>query len=238
MVQFWTLWLLFCCEVDERNVRNSWSVHWDGKQMLFLILFFFFPVQKEKAHGQNGGIQASWEGVLWRGPPVETNAAVWRASGLQHWPSPISLNRSGRQTHKIYPLILLMLMCKFLLGGRQIEWWRLIQVPGWYEKAFLSAEETQTNNWYKVSTQLMVLRENCCGLSLISYFFLFPNSSVEVGHLSSSREPPLLFDPWPPPGEALPRQQGPPHQGDPGVPRQRCLRAKYHIQVRKQTSGQ
>lgn len=36
---------------------------------------------------------------------------------------------------------------------------------------------------------------NRCCLSLVYCFFLFPNSSVEVGHLSSSREPPLLFDP-------------------------------------------
>lgn len=41
-----------------------------------IIPDLLFSVQKEKARGQNGGIQASWEGVLWRGPPVEMSPAV------------------------------------------------------------------------------------------------------------------------------------------------------------------
>lgn len=53
----------------------------------------FFCVQREKAHGQKGGTQASWEGDPWREPPVEMNHAVWQALDQQRWPSPTSSNR-------------------------------------------------------------------------------------------------------------------------------------------------
>lgn len=36
-----------------------------------------------------------------------------------------------------------------VLGGWQTEWWRLVQVPSRYEKAFFSAEEAQTHHRYK-----------------------------------------------------------------------------------------
>lgn len=37
-----------------------------------------------------------------------------------------------------------------VLGGWQTEWWRLVQVPSRYEKAFFSAEEAQTHHRYNM----------------------------------------------------------------------------------------
>lgn len=58
--------LLVARQIGEMHERNA----------KLKTLKCFFSLQREKAHGQNGGTRASWEGVPWRGPPVETSLAV------------------------------------------------------------------------------------------------------------------------------------------------------------------
>lgn len=72
MVYFSTLCLFFVA----REIKEMHLISHSLGRKTNIIPDLFFTVQKEKAHGQNGGIQASWEGVHWRGPPVEMNPAV------------------------------------------------------------------------------------------------------------------------------------------------------------------